>query len=44
MDLKEDFIVSLELNSSERVILVCGDTAATYNLSEISLQHDAIFD
>ena len=37
-------IVSLELNSSERVILFCGDTATTYNVLEISLKYDAIFD
>ena len=37
-------IVRLELDSSEKVILCTGDTAATYNLSEISLEYDAIFD
>ena len=42
--LKEKLIVSLGLNSSERVILFCGDTAAAYNFSEISLKYDAIFD
>ena len=33
---KEDLIVRLELNSSERVILCSGDTAATYKLSELN--------
>ena len=42
--LKKDLIVSLELNSSEKLILCSGDTAATYKLSEISLEYDAIFD
>ena len=41
--LKEDLIVRLELNSSEKVILCTGDTAATYKLSDISLEYDAIF-
>ena len=38
----EDLIVRLELNSSEKVILCIGDTAATYKLSDISLEYDAI--
>ena len=42
--LKEDFIVRLELNSSEKVILCTGDTSATYQLSDISLEYDAVFD
>ena len=42
--LKEDLIVRLELNSSGKVILCTGDTSATYNLSNISLEFDAIFD
>ena len=42
--LKEDFIVRLELNSSEKLILCTGDTSATYELSEISPEYDAIFD
>ena len=42
--LKEDLIVRLELNSSEKVILCTGDTSATYKLSDISLEYDAIFD
>ena len=37
-------IVRLELNSSEKVSLCSGDTAATYKLSDISLEYDAIFD
>ena len=37
-------IVRLELNSPERVILWTGDTSATYKLSDISLEYDAIFD
>ena len=43
-ELKEDLIVRLELNSSEKVILCTGDTNATYKLSEISLEYDAVFD
>ena len=42
--LKEDLIVRLELNSSEKVILCTGDTNAKYKLSDISLEYDAIFD
>ena len=42
--LKKDLIVRLELNSSEKVILCTGDTSATYKLSDISLEYDAIFD
>ena len=42
--LKEDLIVRLELNSPEKVILCTGDTSATYKLSDISLEYDAIFD
>ena len=40
--LKEDLIVRLELNSSEKVILCTGDTSVTYKLSDISLEYDAI--
>ena len=43
-DLKEDLIVMFKLNSSEKVILCTGDTNATYKLSDISLEYDAIFD
>ena len=42
--LKEDLIVRLELNCTEKVILCTGDTNATYKLSGISLEYDAIFD
>ena len=42
--LKEDLIVRLELNSSEKIILCSGDTSATYKLSDILLEYDAIFD
>ena len=42
--LKENLIVRLELNSLEKVILCTGDTNARYKLSDISLEHDAIFD
>ena len=37
-------IVRLKLNSSEKVILRSGDSAATYKLSDISLEYDAIFE
>ena len=43
-DLKEDLIVRLELNSLEKVTLCTGDTSATYKLSDILLEYDAIFD
>ena len=42
--LKEDLMVRLELNSSEKVILCTGDTNATYKISDISLEYDVIFD
>ena len=41
---KERLITGLELNSSEKVILCTGDISATYELSNISLEYDAIFD
>ena len=41
---KEDLIVRLELNLPGKVILCTGDTSATYKLSNISLEYDAIFD
>ena len=41
---KEDLVFKLELNSSEKVILCTGDTSATYKLSDILLENDAIFD
>ena len=43
-ELKEDLIVRLELNSSEKVILCSGDTAEKCKLSDISLEYNAIFD
>ena len=39
----EDLIIRLELNSLEKVILCTGDTNATYKLSDISLEYDAVF-
>ena len=42
--LKEDLTVRLELNSSEKAILCTGDNSATYKLSDMSLEYDAIFD
>ena len=42
--LKERLIVRIELNSSDKVILRTGDTNATYKLSDIFLECDAIFD
>ena len=43
--LREDLIVRLELNSSEKVILCTGYTAATYKLSNIFFfRYDAILD
>ena len=42
--LKEVLIVRLVSSSSEIAILFTGDTAATYKLSDISLEHDAMFD
>ena len=42
--LKEVLIVRLELNSSEKVILCIGNTSAAYQLSDIWLEYDAIFD
>ena len=37
-------IVRLELNSAKNVALCTGDTNATYKISDISLEYDAIFD
>ena len=42
--LKERLIVRNELNSAEKVILCTGDTKAIYELSDVSLEYDAIFD
>ena len=41
---KEHLILRLKLNSPGKVILCTGDTAATYKLSNISLEYEAIFD
>ena len=41
---KQDLFVRLELNTSEKIILCTGDLNATYRLSDISLEYDAIFD
>ena len=40
---KENLIVNLEFNSSEKVTLCSRDTTATYKFSDISLEYDAIF-
>ena len=42
--LREDLIARLELNSAEKIQLASGDTAATYKISDIALEYDAIFD
>ena len=42
--IREDLIVRLKLNSVGKVVLCSGDTSATYNLSGIFLEYDAIFD
>ena len=42
--LREDLIARLELNSAEKILLASGDTAATYKISHIALEYDAIFD
>ena len=42
--LREDLIARLELNSAEKILLASGDTAATYKISDIALEYDAIFD
>lgn len=41
---REDLIVRLQLNSSEMVILCSRDNTAKYNLRDISIEHDTIFD
>ena len=41
---KEDLIVRFKLHFSEKVILCTEDTSATFKLSDISLEYDAIFD
>ena len=42
--LREDLIARLELNSAEKILLASGDTAATYKISDIALEYNAIFD
>ena len=42
--LREDLIARLELNSAEKILLASGDTAATYKISDIASEYDAIFD
>ena len=42
--LKERLFIRLELNSAGKVLLCTGDTNVTYKLSDLSLEHDAIFD
>ena len=42
--IKENLIVRLELNSTEKVILCSGDTSAIYKLPGIYLEYDVIFD
>ena len=42
--LREGLIARLELNSAEKILLASGDTAATYKISNIALEYDAIFD
>ena len=42
--LKERLFISLELNSTRKVLFCTRDTNATYKLSDISLEYDAIFD
>ena len=42
--LRKDLIARLELNSAEKIQSANGDTAATYKISDIALEYDAIFD
>ena len=42
--LREDLIVRLELNSAKKILLASTDAAATYKISDITLEYDAIFD
>ena len=42
--LRQDLIARLELNSAEKILLARRDTAATYKISNIALEYDAIFD
>ena len=41
---QENLRVKYELSFSEKVILSSGNTTTTYQLPEISLKHDAIYD
>ena len=41
---KEDLIVSLQFNYSEKVIFSSRDSEAAYKLSDTSLEYDAISD
>ena len=42
--LRKVLVVTIELNKPEKVMLCSGDTAATYTISDIALENDAIFD
>ena len=41
--LREDLIARLELNSAKKILLASGDPEATYKISDIGLEYDAIF-
>ena len=42
--LKECLFIRIELNLAKNVLFCTGDTNATYKISDIYLEHDAIFD
>ena len=42
--LKERLFIRIELNFAGKVLLCTGDTNATYKISDIFLEYDAIFD
>ena len=42
--LHKDLVVTIELNKPEKVMLCSGDTAATYTISDVALEYDAITD
>ena len=42
--LREALIARLELNSAEKILSASDDIAATYKISDIALEYDAIFD
>ena len=42
--LKERLFIRIELNFAGNVLLCTGDTNATYKISDIFLEYDAIFD